>query len=274
MVRRDSAGGQSRLVLATDLDGTLVGDGPSLVRLNKWIRDRRDAVAVVYLTGRHSGSASGLIECEGLVRPDVLVCNVGAEIRFAPSYDPDPAWEARVREGWNQALVCAHLKAKFPHLVYHDLPTELRLAYHTDSGLSETRAAVADSLRNAGLPATVVVSTGGFMDVIPAQAGKGRALRYVMQVMGWEDRCVIVCGDSGNDLDMLLLGLNGVVVGNATEEVLGVRLPEAVYRACGQCAEGIIEGLCHHGFMDERDLGATPEDEGWRGDELGKESAG
>jgi hypothetical protein len=57
-VKHNRDGARHRLVLATDLDGTLVGDGPSLARLSRWIRDRRDAVKVVYLTTRPQRSAS------------------------------------------------------------------------------------------------------------------------------------------------------------------------------------------------------------------------
>jgi len=263
-----------RLVLATDLDGTLVGDGEALERLNRWILRHRDEVTVVYTTGRHFDSAVGLFERERLVRPDVLVCNVGAEIRLAPSYDVDPTWNARVREGWNPDRIRDHIRAAFPELVHHEIPTDLRLVFRTGSRLSEIRDAVAKSLENAGLPATVVVSTGGFIDGVPALAGKGRALHDLITLMGWPPDSVLVCGDSGNDLDMLLLGLSGVVVANATEEVLGVCLPDAVYKARNRCAAGIIEGLCHHGFIDERELEEISEAHGWSNGKIGEESAG
>ncbi|MBC7335821.1 MAG: hypothetical protein H5U01_06060, partial [Clostridia bacterium] len=53
-----------RLVLATDLDDTLVGDPEALAELNSHLARRRSRVFLIYLTGRHSFSAVRLICAE------------------------------------------------------------------------------------------------------------------------------------------------------------------------------------------------------------------
>jgi len=42
-----------------------------------------------------------------------------------------------------------------------------------------------------------------FIDVLPAAAGKGSAMRYVQQVLGYDDSSTVAAGDANNDLLML-----------------------------------------------------------------------
>jgi len=52
-----------------------------------------------------------------------------------------------------------------------------------------------------------------------------------------------VCGDSGNDVEMLNLGFPAVLVGNASEEVKNKDWLPTVYLARSFYAVGIWEGL-------------------------------
>lgn len=235
------------LVLATDLDGTLVGDAGALSLLNGWVSERRERVALVYLTGRHHASAQELIDAEGLLPPDILVTDVGTEIRFAPAYRLDMEWNNHLLQGWAPAKIREQL-VNLPGLTPQPLPSTLRLGYYGTTALEDMEGKVLDILEQAGLPARVVASTGGMVDVLPASAGKGPALSYLQQKMGWDARSLLVCGDSGNDLDMLSLGFAAVVVGNAAPELAAAPLPQTVYRARRACAGGILEALDFYGF--------------------------
>ena len=69
-----------KYLLATDLDGTFVGDQEALEKLLRFFDDSPDEVALVYVTGRHLSSARSLIAKEGLPTPDMLITDVGTSI--------------------------------------------------------------------------------------------------------------------------------------------------------------------------------------------------
>ena len=59
--------------------------------------------------------------------------------------------------------------------------------------------------------------------MIPYLAGKGRALQFALERLGFDEglkRSVLVAGDSGNDVSMFECGHRGIVVRNATAELV------------------------------------------------------
>lgn len=127
----------------------------------------------------------------------------------------------------------------------------------------------------------MIYSAGRDLDVIPSRAGKGNALAWVLTRMrehGVPPRSVLVCGDSGNDIELFRVpGVRGCVVGNAMPELVefaeryvrgqdalecattsacpvggcgpGVGLENPIYRAKAFCAGGILEALGHFGYI-------------------------
>lgn len=227
----------------------------ALSRLNEWVVARRRRIVLVYLTGRHHSSACQLIEDAGLLLPDILVHDVGTGIRYAPCYHPDPAWHRQVRQNWHPKEVREHLSI-LPGLSPQPVPGDLRVSFFT-AGPSESLARkAARILRRAGLAAHVIASGGNLLDVLPARAGKGSALAYLQRYHRWRPATILVCGDTGNDRDMLSLGFPGVVVGNASPELKAASLPPTVYRALGAYAAGIWEALQYrHSWSTESSWG-------------------
>src|ERR1035437_6639655 len=70
------------ILLATDLDGTLVGDDEALSSLNASLLDLRTAnqLRLVYVTGRSPELFEDLKQSKGLLEPDALITAVGTEI--------------------------------------------------------------------------------------------------------------------------------------------------------------------------------------------------
>ncbi|WP_088006148.1 HAD-IIB family hydrolase [Indiicoccus explosivorum] len=229
-------------ILATDLDGTLVGDAEALQELLSFYSEQAYDVALVYVTGRHLRSALSLAERENLPVPDVLITDVGAEIHIGSDLEKDLRWDEMMTEGWQPEAV-SRLAEAAEGLTLQEIPTRCRLSYHADG--PETAGRFEQSLKDSGIPHTFVFSSGRDVDVLPAAAGKGRALSYVFDKFGVRDARILIAGDSGNDRDMLELGHPAVIVGNAHPELRRTEALPHVFRASRRCAGGIREAWEH-----------------------------
>jgi sucrose-phosphate synthase len=89
---------------------------------------------------------------------------------------------------------------------------------------------------------------------LPYRASKRKAIRYLSYQ--WEIPLAnfLVCGDSGNDEDMLRGEPRAVVVGNYSPELEPLKGLRNVYFAAQKFAGGILEGIEHYQFTLE-----TPE---------------
>jgi len=95
-----------------------------------------------------------------------------------------------------------------------------------------------------GRDVEIVYSSDRDLDVLPATANKGSAVAHLAEHWQIEPANVIVAGDSGNDATMFHHNFRGIIVANAKPELLAIDDPNA-YRASGQFAAGVLEGLNH-----------------------------
>ena len=97
----------SRL-LATDIDGTLVGCATSLHRFAAW-QSRQDDMLYGVATGRSLHAALDVLEAEGAPLPPLMIVNVGSEIYWqrpgSPRYERDTHWDRTIADGWDRATV-------------------------------------------------------------------------------------------------------------------------------------------------------------------------
>jgi len=121
------------------------------------------------------------------------------------------------------------------------------------------------------------------IDLLPPNAGKGMALRYLTEKLGIRG---VAAGDSGNDLTMLIEGGHpAIVVGGAREElrtaVMGFedtpsfnskvkKLPNSQKILIGQdkieeATQGLIHALQQGDFNPEDALGLLPHFTSYRG---------
>lgn len=224
-------------ILATDLDGTLVGDPEGLQQLLGFYEEQPYNVSLIYITGRYHDSAMALINQEQLPMPDVLVTDVGTSI-FAHGFQKDPEWAARMLEGWEPERIEA-IAASIEGLAKQPLPLENRCSYFAEG--VEPVEDLRRQLEDAGISHKLVFSGGRDVDVLPLQSGKGEALEYILEKYKIEDAKLLVAGDSCNDLEMLTLGFPSVIVGNAQPELLDSPQHPLIYRATKHCAGGIHE---------------------------------
>lgn len=91
----------------------------------------------------------------------------------------------------------------------------------------------------------MAVSWDRAVDIIPADGGKGRGVRAVLEHYGFEKNEAAAFGDSGNDIEMLEAVGTGVAMGNAKPEVKA-----AADEVCGSVEEDGIYHWCRlHGLI-------------------------
>lgn len=245
-------------LLATDLDGTFIGDDAAMLAL--WDALRTHEILVVFSTGRHLQSIEKFyarMEQEagmpGDFRSDASICMVGTDIYFRAdgTYHNDPRWHEIISEDWEKSAVEGILKA-IPEATMQDAQWQspFKSSYFLEENAEARLHKIHEQLERTGLRAKVVFSAGKYLDLLPINSGKGEAVKYVARHYGIEPADVITCGDTGNDLDMMRsgLGVRSIAVGNAAEELKALRAPH-VYHAQAFYAAGIREGLESYGWL-------------------------
>lgn len=250
-------------ILATDIDNTLTGDRAALDALRAALDGLRanGRLRLILSTGRRLDHVLAGQQQEGLPQADAVISQVGTEI-YLPPFDvgmaPLAAWDARLRAQFDAAEARRFLDG-IAGLVMQPARynTPLKVSAYLDQAPAPETAVARIRQRIVAAGAAdrcqVVWSSGRDLDIIPAAAGKGRAVRFLVRLWDAAAAVVLVAGDSGNDRSMFDEWGRGVVVANAQPELLALRgaLPAggAVYFAERPFAAGVAEGLRHFGVL-------------------------
>lgn len=221
-----------------------------------------------------------------LPQPDVLIAAVGTRCyhydRQTGGWNEDLKWTEQMNEGWDAAkakAVVDELIATFGpqnveyrsrvELHEHKLTVLYRKALH-----DQVMPHLHNSLQQAGVQATVLEGGEGttncttirwsqttcgrgpewqFIDVLPQNAGKGKAMRYIQQQLGFGDTSTVAAGDANNDMPMLQQAPRSILVGNASPELKQwARQQHSMYIATEPVAAGVLEGLQALGMLELR----------------------
>lgn len=233
-----------RLVLATDLDGTLLaGTQEARRRIRELFSGAMPGARLVYVTGRGIESIIPLLSDSRLPQPDYIIADVGATVVYGDLRPVDPLHH-EIAAAWPGSQQVMERLAGFPLLQRQTVPQERRCSFLiTAGGITEALRAAVESL-----DCDLLFSAGCYLDVLPRGISKGATLRRLAQAEGFDLGAVVVAGDTLNDLSMFAAGFRGVVVGGAEPGLIQQvrRLPRtfiAKEEGCG----GILAGLAHHG---------------------------
>jgi sucrose-6-phosphatase len=272
---------RARILLATDLDRTLVPNGAAPESPGARQRFARVAsrpeVMLAYVSGRHRALVEEAIAEYTLPLPDFVIGDVGTTIYQVQDGDWHewPDWHQVIGVDWggHNAGGLRAMLASLAELTPQEEVKQNRykLSYYAlalddpQPLLKEVRA----RLEAEGIRANLVWSIDeaadcGLLDVLPAGASKLHALEFLCSKLGIDNAHAVFAGDSGNDLEVLAGPLMSVLVANASEDVRQQAIELAaergnaasLYLARGEAggmngnySAGILEGLAY--FLPE-----------------------
>lgn len=267
-----------QLLLCTDLDRTLIPNGPEPESPNARAKFQElvelPQVTLVYVTGRHLSLTEEAIKQYQLPTPDFILSDVGSTIyqKVSGQWRSWQNWENEIAPDW-ASRGRAEIEALFHHfdelrLQEPSKQNRYKVSYYTplNTGHPKLIERMKLVLAHAGIKASLInsiddVAEVGLLDILPERATKYHAIEFLMERLGFTLAQTVFAGDSGNDLPVLISPINSVVVANASIGLCAqaqqqARLKgnsESLYCAKGSYlgmngnySAGILEGVTHY----------------------------
>ncbi len=234
-----------------DIDDTLLGDKQSENELNEIIKSMDDTIGFGVATGRTIDSAREILMEHKFSEPDIIISSVGSEIYYKNNdvYSYGTGWEAHISQQWRRSQI-ENLLRDIKYIEYQEENTQrkYKISYNIIEASADIDEIKSRLIKNK-IKANLIISHNKYLDILPARASKGRAVRYLSYRWNIPYDSILVAGDSGNDEDMLTGELLGVVVGNHAKELEKFKGRRKIYFSAKPFAAGIIEGINHYKFL-------------------------
>jgi sucrose-6F-phosphate phosphohydrolase len=266
-----------RLLLCTDLDRTLLPNGPQSESAGARERFRelaaQQGVNLVYVTGRDRGLVEEALAEYDLPSPDYVIADVGSSIYRLDqgSWLHWEEWQHEISPDWSgyshDQLQVLFDELPLLNLQEYSKQNTYKLSYYVDLDadhealMSEMHAIlVARKIKASLIWSIDELAHVGLLDVLPASANKRHAIEFLMSQLGFDLGNTVFAGDSGNDLAVLTSPIHSVLVANASADIrqqakqqaLNMGQIDALYFARGSFlgmngnySAGILEGVAH-----------------------------
>jgi sucrose-6F-phosphate phosphohydrolase len=230
-----------KTVLLSDIDLTLLGDNRALKSLNTKLIQIKNKMLIIYATARTKRSVKRLIEKGILITPDHAICAMGTEIIHFPK-GLDREWQNQMGRNWEGDKIKA-LQKKIPgiRLKPWQMQAEMMLLYSTKQNGADIDEMQRIIDKNS-ISAKVVKLRYSDRAIIPVNAGKSQAVRYLLEQFRNESSRIIACGDSYSDSDLFDIAHDKIIVGNA-EKTLILKYKNRAVLTNASFASGVEEGL-------------------------------
>lgn len=267
----------NKIFLCSDLDRTILPNGPQKespeARQLLHLLARRPEITLAYVSGRNLQLLQAAVEEYQIPIPDIAVGDVGTTIYgiMDGEWLPLNAWEEEIAPDWNgrNHAQLSSMLSDIDEVTLQEPENQntFKLSYFAPPDLDYRRLldTIQDRLRDDGVQASLIWSVDeeknqGLLDVLPENATKYHAIRFLMRHNHFDLSATVFAGDSGNDLPVLTSHLQTVLVGNAAEDIRCRAQQEVKAKGIGDtlyCAEGgfmgmngnyaagVIEGLVH-----------------------------
>ena len=238
--------------IITDIDNTLIGEqNDHLDELIDVLKKHRKTIGFGVATGRTVDSTRKYLEKFGVHSPDIIISSVGAEIYYGKNIHSGRGWAAHISAKWNRKKIVDTLK-DLPFLTYQEEATQrqFKVSYNMRPGKDRLEKIHERLLRNK-CRYMLIYSHDTYVDILPYRASTGKAVRYLSYKWEIPLNNFLVCGDSGNDEEMLRGETLGAVVGNYSPELAKLKGQRKIYFAKQKYAGGILEAIQHYKFIQK-----------------------
>lgn len=268
----------SRLLICTDLDRTLIPNGPQpeSAQARKYLGSlvSRPEVTLAYVSGRHQALVAEAIASFELPVPDFVIGDVGTTIyRVGPTdaWSRLESWEQQIGLDWagksHGDLLDILIDIKELQPQERARQNHFKLSYYVplDVDIDALSKLIHQRLRAAKVRARLVWSEDdiehkGLLDILPSGASKLHAIEALMMQQDFALDNTVFCGDSGNDMEVLISPIPAVMVANGRTKVKNRAIEltqqagteQQLYIASGNFlnmngnyAAGMLEGIVH-----------------------------
>jgi sucrose-6F-phosphate phosphohydrolase len=268
---------KNNILLCSDMDRTILPNGDqeesSEVRSVLRLLVERPEIHIAYVSGRDKNLIQEAITEYDLPFPEYAVGDVGTTIYelTGNNWTPWEDWFREIAKDWNgsESEDLTGILKGFDNLKLQEPEKQNRfkLSYYADKNANGRQLVdqIQAYLSKQKLSSRIIWSVdeqrnSGLVDILPQRASKLHAIRYLMDQKGYRKSKVVFCGDSGNDLNVLISDIQAVLVKNASEDVRLEALEsvvkngraETLYMAKGDFmgmngnyTAGVLEGLAH-----------------------------
>jgi sucrose-6F-phosphate phosphohydrolase len=279
------------LLICTDLDRTLIPNGsePESARALGLFKELalRPWITLAYVSGRDTGLIREAIEQYMLPWPNYVISDVGTGLyQVSESKDSaadstdittgawkqNKAWEAAISADWHGRSnpEVRHLLRDLPALRIQEESRQARYKvsyYIENSGARETLdKEIRQRLDRESIRANLIWSYDEMedvrlLDILPASASKLHAIEALIDQLDFSVGNTVFCGDSGNDMEVLISCIPSVLVANSQPEVRRFAVEgaqdkgyaDALYLATGgfmdmngNYSAGMLEGIAQY----------------------------
>jgi len=237
-------------LIITDIDNTLTGDEGALREFLALMEEHKDRIGFCLATGRTVEATLDLLTEMRVPAPEILISAVGTEIHYARSLIDDRGWAAHISQSWDrEAIVDLLSQFSFLQLQEHENQRTFKVSYYMQPH-PDRIPMIYEQMQKNRLRFNVVYSHQSYLDVLPYRASKGRAVKYLCKKWHFPPENILICGDSGNDEEMLCGAYPGVVVSNYSQEMEKLKGRKNIYFSPAAHAAGILDGIANWGFLE------------------------
>lgn len=267
-----------KVLICSDLDRTVIPNGfqEESAQARPVLRQLAEHpdIFLAYVSGRDRKLILDAIEEFYLPMPDFAIGDVGTTLYriIDGSWQVSEDWCNEIAQDWSglgwEELAEFYEDVEELRLQEPEKQGQYKLSFYTDLNVDHRQLIqnIHFILAEKGVRAGIIWSVDevkaiGLLDITPACAGKLQAIQFLMQQERFPKERTVFAGDSGNDLDVLISGLQAILVKNATDDVRKEAFEKLsrqqmtnclyvskgnFYGMNGNYAAGLLEGLVHY----------------------------